>query len=245
MQITIEYIFSAIVVLISLSAHELAHGYTAYKLSDPTAKYMGRLTLNPIKHIDPYGLVCMVLFRIGWAKPVPINPRNFKKPKRDTAICALAGPLTNLVIAFISTFVYVLLIGGFSGIEFTNAFLFNVVKNTCLFVYLFAIINVSLAVFNLLPIPPFDGSRIAFSLLPDKAYFKVMRYERTIYLVMLAWLFLGNLFADGLMSLPFANGNVIFEVIAKILSLSDLISSAIAYVFEAMVKLISLIPFLN
>lgn len=242
---TIEYLFSAIVVLISLSAHELAHGFTAYKLGDPTAKYMGRLTLNPIKHIDPYGLVCMVLFRIGWAKPVPINPRYFKKPKRDTALCAMAGPLTNLIIAFISTFVYALLIKIFSGVAFTNEFLFNVVDNTCLFVYLFAIINVSLAVFNLLPIPPFDGSRIAFSLLPDKIYFKVMKYERTIYLVILAWLFLGGFFADGLMSLPFAKDNVIFEVIAKILSLSDLISEAIAIVFNAMVRLITLIPFLN
>lgn len=241
----IEFIFSAIVVLISLSAHELAHGYTAYKLGDPTAKYMGRLTLNPIKHIDPYGLVCMVLFRIGWAKPVPINPRYFKKPKRDTAICAMAGPLTNLVIAFISTFVYALLFKIFSGVEFTNEFLFNVVDNTCLFVYLFAIINVSLAVFNLLPIPPFDGSRIAFSLLPDNAYFKVMKYERTIYFVILGWLFLGDIFADGLMSLPFAKGNVIFELIAKVLSLSDLIKSAITFVFEGMVKLVTLIPFLN
>ena len=139
MQLPINYIFSAIVVLISLSAHELAHGYTAYKLGDPTAKYMGRLTLNPIKHIDPFGLVCMVLFRIGWAKPVPINPRYFKKPKRDTALCALAGPTTNLIISFISTFVYMLLVKAFAGVSFTNEFIFNVVDNTCLFVYLFAI----------------------------------------------------------------------------------------------------------
>ena len=245
MNYAIEYLFSAIVVLISLSAHELAHGYTAYKLGDPTAKYMGRLTLNPIKHIDPYGLICMVLFRIGWAKPVPINPRYFKKPKRDTAICAIAGPLTNLVLAFIATFSYVLLVKIFTGVTLANDFLFNVVDNTCLFIYLFAIINVSLAVFNLLPIPPFDGSRIAFSLLPDKLYFKVMRYERTIYFVILGWLFLGDIFADGLMSLPFARGNVIFEAVAKILSLSDLISAAIGFVFEAMVRLITLIPFFN
>ena len=242
MQLPINYIFSAIIVLISLSAHELAHGYTAYKLGDPTAKHMGRLTLNPIKHIDPLGLVSMIFFRIGWAKPVPINPRYFKKAKRDTAICALAGPSTNLVIAFISTFIYMLMIKAFTGVSFNDEFLFNLVDNTCLFVYLFAIINVSLAVFNLLPIPPFDGSRIAFSLLPDKIYFKVMKHERTIYFVILGWLFLGDIFADGLMSLPFANGNVIFEVIAKMLSLSDIISTAINFVFNAMVKLISLIP---
>ena len=242
MQLPINYIFSAIVVLISLSAHELAHGYTAYKLGDPTAKYMGRLTLNPIKHIDPFGLVCMVLFRIGWAKPVPINPRYFKKPKRDTALCALAGPTTNLIISFISTFVYMLLVKAFAGVSFTNEFIFNVVDNTCLFVYLFAIINVSLAVFNLLPIPPFDGSRIALSLLPNKIYFNIMKHERTIYFVILGWLFLGDFFAKGLMSLPFANGNVAFEAIAKVLSLSNIISTAVSFVFEGMVKLISLIP---
>ena len=141
MQLPINYIFSAIIVLISLSAHELAHGYTAYKLGDPTAKHMGRLTLNPIKHIDPLGLVSMIFFRIGWAKPVPINPRYFKKAKRDTAICALAGPSTNLVIAFISTFIYMLMIKAFTGVSFNDEFLFNLVDNTCLFVYLFAIVG--------------------------------------------------------------------------------------------------------
>ena len=184
MNYAIEYLFSAIVVLISLSAHELAHGYTAYKLGDPTAKYMGRLTLNPIKHIDPYGLICMVLFRIGWAKPVPINPRYFKKPKRDTAICAIAGPLTNLVLAFIATFSYVLLVKIFTGVAFANDFLFNVVDNTCLFIYLFAIINVSLAVFNLLPLYPLDGFRVidAFSKKRSNVY-RILRYYGTYILL--------------------------------------------------------------
>ena len=242
MQLPINYIFSAIIVLISLSLHELAHGFTAYKLGDPTAKYMGRLTLNPIKHVDPIGLISMVLFRIGWAKPVPINPRYFKNPKRDTAICALAGPTTNLAIAFISTFFYMLLLKVFGMVSFNNEFLFNVFENSCLFVYLFAIINVSLAVFNLLPVPPFDGSRIALSLLPSKAYFNVMRHERTIYFIMLGWLFLGDVLADGLMSLPLTVGNPVLEAIAKLLSLSDMISAAVTFVFDTMVKLISLLP---
>ena len=98
------YLLSAIAALISLTIHEYSHGYAAYKLGDPTAKALGRLSLNPIKHLDPVGAVCMLIFHFGWAKPVPINMRNFKNPRRDFAITALAGPLANLVMAFISAF---------------------------------------------------------------------------------------------------------------------------------------------
>ena len=101
----IYYILSALAALIALTVHEYCHGYAAYKLGDDTAKSMGRLTLNPIKHLDPYGAICMVLFHIGWAKPVPINPRNFKDPKKGFAITASAGPAANIILAFVSAFV--------------------------------------------------------------------------------------------------------------------------------------------
>ena len=97
------YLLSALAALIVLSIHEFSHGYAAYKLGDPTAKLMGRLSLNPIKHLDPIGAIMMVIFHIGWAKPVPINAANFKKPKRDFAISALAGPLSNMILAFFAS----------------------------------------------------------------------------------------------------------------------------------------------
>ena len=99
-------ILTAFATIITLTVHEFSHGYMAYKLGDPTAKNLGRLTLNPIKHIDPIGAVCMLFFHVGWAKPVPISLRYFKKPKRDFALTALAGPVSNLVIAILSALIF-------------------------------------------------------------------------------------------------------------------------------------------
>jgi len=101
----VEILITLPAILISLSVHELAHGFAAYKLGDPTAKFMGRLSLNPLRHIDPIGFICMMLFRVGWAKPVNVDTRFFKKPKRDMAICALAGPLSNFALAFVFSFI--------------------------------------------------------------------------------------------------------------------------------------------
>ena len=112
----VRYIFSFLAVMIILPVHEFAHGYAAYKLGDNTARNLGRLTLNPIKHFDIVGCLCLILFHFGWAKPVPINPRNFRNPKRDFALTALAGPLSNLLLAFISVFL--------------NLLIFSAVKNT-------------------------------------------------------------------------------------------------------------------
>ena len=103
----VELILTAVAVLITLSIHEFSHAYAAYKLGDDTAKNLGRLSINPIKHLDPIGALCMLFFRFGWAKPVPINPRNLKKPKRDFAVSALAGPLSNLILGFIFSGVFV------------------------------------------------------------------------------------------------------------------------------------------
>lgn len=194
-----EYILRIPIILISLTVHEVAHGYAAYKLGDPTAKNFGRLSLNPLKHLDPIGAICMLLFRFGWAKPVPINA----KPKRDMAISALAGPLSNLIMAFIAYVIsiYIAVLSSRNlqfGWTVSNELL--ILTNTGNFLYIlylffdtFFLLNISLAVFNLLPVPPLDGSRILFVLLPDKAYFGIMKYEQVISIGILVCLWTGLL----------------------------------------------------
>jgi Zn-dependent protease len=156
--------------LICITIHELAHGYTAYKLGDSTAKEMGRLTLNPIKHIDPLGLLMMLLIGFGWAKPVPVNMRNFTHPKRHMAITAFAGPLSNLVMAAVVLFIYGLIVVPVTMLE--SGEIINTIITNMIF------LSIALAVFNMLPVPPLDGSKVLFSLLPEGVYFKLMRYER-------------------------------------------------------------------
>ena len=172
-----ETILSVLVIvipaLLCITIHELAHGFTAYRLGDSAAKDMGRLTLNPIKHIDPIGLLMMVIFRFGWAKPVPVNMYTFKYPKRYMAVTAFAGPLSNLILALFAMFLYGLLFIPISSINSaaTAAFI------TELFINIIWL-NIMLAVFNMLPIPPLDGSKILFSVLSEESYYKLMRYER-------------------------------------------------------------------
>ena len=186
------YVISALVVLITLAIHEYCHAYAAYKLGDNTARDMGRLTLNPLKHLDPVGAICMLLFHVGWAKPVPINPRNFKNPKKGFAITAIAGPLSNIVMAFFGALVYIIILASLRGVLFVrDSFEYNFWNNVLLFVSLFHTINLGLGIFNLLPIPPFDGSRIFLSFLPPKYYWKIMQYERYIYMAFLILLVIG------------------------------------------------------
>ena len=168
-----DILTSVIPALICITLHELAHGFTAYALGDRTAKEMGRLTLNPIKHIDIFGLLMMVIFKFGWAKPVPVNMYNFKKPKWGMAITAIAGPLLNVVLAVVVMFIYGLVIGALGGAEPSGAV--EIIVNI---IYITAYLSVALAIFNFIPIPPLDGSKVLFSLLPERAYDKLMRYER-------------------------------------------------------------------
>jgi len=168
-----EAFYRVIPALMCITFHELAHGYTAYRLGDRTAKDMGRLTLNPIKHIDVFGLLMMIVFRFGWAKPVPVDMRNFRKPKWFMAITALAGPLSNIILAAIVLFLYGLVFNALGGVNAQGAglvFRRLIVKS--------AYLSVALAIFNLIPIPPLDGSKVLFSLLSEKTYYKLMHYER-------------------------------------------------------------------
>ncbi len=239
------YILSAVATLIILTVHEYAHGYAAYRLGDNTALLMGRLTLNPIRHLDPIGAVCMLLFHFGWAKPVPINMRNFKNPRRDFAICALAGPLSNLLLAFFSAFLYLLLGRIFGRMEFSSTLLGYITSNLLLFIYIFHIINVGFGIFNLIPIPPLDGSRILSLLLPPRAYYTLLQAERKIYFVFLGWMLLGPAVSRFLLSVQFIAGNPVLSFIAGLFSLSDMLGYVFSFISRAMMSLWQLIPFLR
>ncbi len=173
---------SLFVIFVTMPVHEFFHAFAAYKLGDNTAKYSGRLTLNPLAHIDILGAVLIILVGFGFAKPVPVNQYNFKHPKRDMAIVGLAGPLSNFVLAFI-LFIISTIFG-----YFNQVFLY-------LFFFYAGYINIVLASFNLIPLPPMDGSRILFAVLPDRIYYKIQAYERQIYYIVLALALFG--FLDG------------------------------------------------
>ncbi len=175
--------------LIALTVHEYCHGYVAYRLGDPTARSLGRLSLNPLKHLDPIGAVLMIVCGFGYAKPVPINPRYFKNPRKGMALTAAAGPLANLLLAFLGALLYrlTLLLLPIAGTEFLLRFVLILASFFATFHYL----NLSLCVFNMIPLPPLDGSRIFYIFLPPKLYFRVMKYERIIMIVLLVALGLG------------------------------------------------------
>ena len=162
-----------IVLFTAITVHEYAHGYVAYKLGDPTAKYAGRLSLNPMSHLDPVGALCMVLCGFGWAKPVPVNPMYFKDRKRDSALVSLAGPLSNIALALVTavlaavyfSFVYIKFPANFAA-EFGFELLIQLAQ-----------LNIGFAVFNLIPFPPLDGSKILGAFLSNENYYKFMRYE--------------------------------------------------------------------
>lgn len=170
--------------LLAVSFHEFSHALAAYLLGDNTAKAAGRLSLNPIKHIDPLGLIMLVIFGFGWAKPVPIRGDKFKDPKQGTAITALAGPLSNFIMAFVVLLMLLVL-----EITLPNPeryyFLLRIMSST---VYL----STAFGIFNLFPFPPLDGSKILFSVLPYKVYYKILKFEKYGIFVLLIVIFILN-----------------------------------------------------
>lgn len=186
------------IVLISLSFHEAAHGYIAYKMGDRTAFNLGRVTLNPAKHLDLWGTLSMLIFGYGWARPVPINARNFKNPKWGMALTAIAGPISNIILGIAGCIVFAIFMiimqntgvmvfaSATSVYQVTeNEMLFNICFMLLRFVDYFVFMNFVLAVFNLIPIPPFDGSRFFSTFLPAKWYFGIMKYERYALIIVI------------------------------------------------------------
>lgn len=175
------------IIFLAITVHECAHGYVAYLLGDRTAKMYGRLSLNPMRHMDLMGALCMLLFGFGWAKPVPVNPQYFKNPKGGMSLVGLAGPLSNFFMALVFSVLYGLLFRFFGT---STSFVFEFFEN------LFAVgimLNIGLGIFNLIPFPPLDGSKILAFFLPNRWYYKLMEYERYAMPVLMLLLFLGVL----------------------------------------------------
>ena len=173
-------------VFLCLTVHETCHGLAACALGDPTAKRMQRLSLNPLHHIDWLGLASMVICGFGWAKPVPVDMRYFKNPRLGMAFTALAGPVSNFLLALLLLFAASLL-SALAPVNAVAAGLFSFCAST-------AVLSIGLGLFNLVPIPPLDGSKVLFSILPEKAYYTLMRYERygMAVLLLLVWLDVGG-----------------------------------------------------
>jgi Zn-dependent protease len=204
-QAIILFLLMLPVTLLSLSVHEMSHGYAAYKMGDNTAKMMGRLSLDPMKHLDPIGFLCMIFFGFGWAKPVPVNPRNFDNYKKGIRLVSIAGPLSNFVLMFTAILLYRIFVqiflpelAGHSLIE-VGGFLLMLVSRpdvlaeytsltvalVTIFFYYFAIGNAGLCIFNLIPIPPLDGSKLFLTLLPQKAQIFFVKNERILSMILL------------------------------------------------------------
>lgn len=213
-----ELLITAFCVFFSLSVHEFFHGFAAYKLGDSTAKSMGRLNISPFSHLDPIGAICLFLFGFGWAKPVPVNPNNFAYGKQKSGMVwtSLAGPLSNLVVAFLAV-LFLHICYAFSPVILgVSEAIYSVIVNI---LYTLIFMNVGLAVFNFIPIPPLDGSKILNAVLPPRLYFKIMQYEQYGFIILLL-----------IINLP------IFSSILN--GVSDLIISAFFWIVE-------LIPFLK
>lgn len=177
-------------VLICIMIHEVSHGLAAYLLGDPTAKAQHRLSFNPLRHIDPFGALMMLLVGFGWAKPVPVDMRYFKKPKTGMAITALAGPFSNFVLAYVA-FLIAYLVLGIAAV--TGSLASSLVQGALDFCSLIASLSIGLGVFNLIPFPPLDGSKVVGAFLPDRIYYKILRYEFAGTIVLMALLWLGVL----------------------------------------------------
>lgn len=210
------YILMIPVLLISLTFHEFSHGYTAYRLGDITAKNDGRLTLNPLKHLDPVGALMMFVAGIGWAKPVPVEPFYFRDKKKGMMLTSVAGPLSNILLAFVIAFpLEGILLANPVGLQTGKSFIYYL----ALFFSMLFSINIGLAIFNLLPVPPLDGSRILSAVLPTDVYFRFMRFEQYIGLAFLVIILMKDGFGTLLSFFTTPIANSILWVAEKVMSL--------------------------
>lgn len=178
----VEILIGVPITLIALTGHELAHAWVSTKLGDPTPRYEGRLTLNPLAHLDPIGTLLMILTGFGWAKPVSVNPSYYKDRKKGMALTAIAGPIANFIMAFLGVLIGVIIL----FVEGKLQASFNTMKVTWDIVQFFAVRNLCFMVFNLIPIPPLDGSKVLGLLIPNRTYYKILQYEQySIILIML------------------------------------------------------------
>lgn len=179
-------IYTIPAVLIAIVLHEWAHGFISYKLGDPSPKAEGRLSLNPLKHLDPVGTLCLLFFRFGWAKPVQVNPNYYKDRKMGMMWTALAGPIMNFIISFMTILIVIIILKLFPNFILTDLgyYVYNVLLVT-------SFLSISLGVFNLIPIPPLDGSKILFAILPEDMYFAYMKYERYGMILLVILLYSG------------------------------------------------------
>lgn len=206
-----DYIYIVVAALFAIILHEIAHGLVSTWLGDPTPKRQGRVSLNPLKHLDPIGTLCLIFFHVGWAKPVVVNPDYYKNKKRGMALVALAGPLMNFLLAIFSIIIMAIFVK-------VNAYS-NVLIIIYNFLLYFSVINLGLGLFNLIPIPPLDGSRILGAFLKDDTYEQYMKYERYGFIIIAILLALSSLRGNGtsfiseLVDIIF---NFIFRLVLKI-----------------------------
>ena len=206
-----DYIYIVVAALFAIILHEIAHGLVSTWLGDPTPKRQGRLSLNPLKHLDPIGTLCLIFFHVGWAKPVVVNPDYYKNKKRGMALVALAGPLMNFLLAIFSIIIMAIFVK-------VNAYS-NVLIIIYNFLLYFSVINLGLGLFNLIPIPPLDGSRILGAFLKDDTYEQYIKYERYGFIIIAILLALSSLRGNGtsfiseLVDIIF---NFIFRLVLKI-----------------------------
>ena len=187
------------VILFSLTIHEYAHAYIAHRLGDDTAKRLGRLTLNPLKHLDPIGTILLFLVHFGWAKPVPVDPRNFKEPKKDMLYVAIAGPISNIITAIICAFLLKYIFFDLAAAGALGTYTEPLIQ----FLVWMIFIGVVLAVFNMLPIPPLDGSRVLYGLLPDDLTYSIKKIETYGILIVFAIILFGGRAFSYILIYPF------------------------------------------